>query len=329
MLFEADAAACRERVLIYAPFGRDPQVILDVLAGAGVCGTICPTVRAFCTEIAAGAGAAIMAMEAIGLDELHDLAGVLTAQPPWSDLPLIVLFHSSDAAASEALVLASLFKVGNLNLLERPLRIDALLNAVTLALRARRRQYQAEAHMRDLVEAQEHLAQARNEAVRANLAKSRFLAAASHDLRQPFQAMLLYHHMVTDAVQGTPAAQAAKALGEAINSGEDLLNSLLDLSTLDAGVTKVEIAEIQVLDVLQTVANDLGAVAAGKGLGLRVHPCTAHPAQRSGPVEAHHPQPDHQRHPLHGTGKRADRLSPPPASCAHPGVGHRDRHCRR
>lgn len=166
----------------------------------------------------------------------------------------------------------ALGKVGNLNLLERPLRIEAFLNAVALALRARRRQYQTRTHMRQLEEVKEGLAQATLEAVRANEAKSRFLAAASHDLRQPFQAMRLYHQIVTDALDGAPAHMAAVRLGDAITSGEDLLNALLDLSTLEAGVTKVVVSDFEIGQVLDSVGNDLGAVADKKGLTLRVRP---------------------------------------------------------
>lgn len=270
-----------ERILIFAPFGRDAQVISDVLAEIGAC-VICPSVSELCAEIAAGAGTAIIAVDAIIFDDLDKLARVLTAQPAWSDFPLIVLFHEREAAAAQMLLQSGLAKVGNLNLLERPLNINALKNAVTLALRARRRQYQTKAQMQQLEEAKEHLAQARNEAERANEAKSRFLAAASHDLRQPFQAMCLFHQIVADALHGMPASKAAKALGDAIASGEDLLNSLLDLSTLEAGVTKVEIADVPICEILDTVANDLGAIASDKGLALRVRSCSA--VIRSDPV---------------------------------------------
>jgi signal transduction histidine kinase len=265
-----DASA--EPVLIYAPFGRDAEVMREMLAGRGVAALVCHTADQFCANLATGAAAAIATIEALAGGDLDRLAKILAAQPPWSDLPFIVLFNKRDAAVSQKLLLETLGKVGNLNLLERPLRIEALLNAVALSLRARQRQYQAREHMRELEEAKHSLAKATDEAVRANEGKSRFLAAASHDLRQPFQAMRLYHAIVADALQGTPAHRAAVGLGDAITSGEDLLNALLDLSTLDAGVTKVQISDFDLGQVLHTVTNDLGAIAQGKGLALRVRP---------------------------------------------------------
>ena len=267
---EKDTAA--ERVLIYAPFGRDAEVTREVLAGKGVAALVCHTVDQFCANLGTGAGAAIATVEALTPGDLDRVAKILTAQPPWSDLPLIVLFNERDAEISQQLLLQALGKVGNLNFLERPLRVEALLNAVALSLRARQRQYQAREHMRALEEAKQSLAKATDEAIRANDAKSRFLAAASHDLRQPFQAMRLYHQIVADALQGKPAHRAAVGLGNAIASGEDLLNALLDLSTLDAGVTKVQISDFDLSPVLHSVSNDLGAIAQGKGLVLRVRP---------------------------------------------------------
>lgn len=271
-----------ESVLIHAPFGRDAEVIRDALASVGASAMICGSIGQFCAQFEAEAGAGIITAEALAFDDLQRLASALAAQPPWSDFPLIILFESRGAAGSQDVLLTALSSVGNLNMLERPLRVEALTNAVTLALRARRRQYEAQAHMRQLEEAQEGLARARNEAIRANEAKTRFLAAASHDLRQPFQAMRLFHHIVSAAVAATPASVAAARLGDAIQSGEDLLNSLLDLSTLEAGVTKVDMREFGLTDVLQTVANDLGGIAAGKGLELRVRSCPV--AVRSDPV---------------------------------------------
>lgn len=261
-----------ERVLLFAPMGRDAQIMRDVLAGAGIAGEVCASVADLCRHVGSGAGAAMLTAEALTADCVEELARLLSAQQPWSDLPLIMLFPRREAAPSQGLIMEVLAKVGNLNLLERPLSIEALMNAVTLALRARRRQYQARDHMQQLEEIKEGLAQATTEATRANEAKSRFLAAASHDLRQPFQAMRLYHQLVADALEGTRTHRAALLLGDAISSGEDLLNALLDLSTLEAGVAKVEVGTFEIGDVIRTVANDLGPIASAKELRLRIRP---------------------------------------------------------
>jgi PAS domain S-box-containing protein len=104
----------------------------------------------------------------------------------------------------------------------------------------------------------------------ANLSKSRFLAAASHDLRQPFQAMRLFHHVLSARLRETEDIHAAAKLGEAMTSGEELLNSLLDISTLDAGTMRMSIDNVAVDDLLEELRSSFAPVAAQKGLTLKV-----------------------------------------------------------
>jgi CheY-like chemotaxis protein len=104
----------------------------------------------------------------------------------------------------------------------------------------------------------------------ANLSKSRFLAAASHDLRQPFQAMRLFHHVLSARLRDKEDIHAAAKLGEAMASGEELLNSLLDISTLDAGTMRMSIDNVAVDDLLEELRSSFAPVAAQKGLTLKV-----------------------------------------------------------
>ncbi len=119
------------------------------------------------------------------------------------------------------------------------------------------------------------LMMARAEAERANQAKSRFLASASHDLRQPFQAMRLFHHMLASRLRDESGRAIAAKLDEAMSAGEDLLRALLDVSTLEAGMLRPKILDFPVKDVLQQIATEFEPQAAAKGLHLRVVPCTA------------------------------------------------------
>lgn len=85
------------------------------------------------------------------------------------------------------------------------------------------------------------LERARAEAVRANRAKSRFLATASHDLRQPFQAMQLFLHLLMGRLTDPGQIELANRIREAVEAGEGLLNGLLDISMLEAGRVKPNI----------------------------------------------------------------------------------------
>ncbi|WP_084536862.1 hybrid sensor histidine kinase/response regulator [Azospirillum halopraeferens] len=117
---------------------------------------------------------------------------------------------------------------------------------------------------------------------RANQAKARFLSAANHDLRQPFQALRLFHHLLSERLADPRDRAIADKMGTALDSGEALLHALLEVATLDAGVVKPTIDAVSMDDVLKGVAAEFAPAAAAKGLELRVLPCAA--TVRSDPV---------------------------------------------
>ncbi|WP_247894394.1 ATP-binding response regulator [Azospirillum sp. B510] len=128
----------------------------------------------------------------------------------------------------------------------------------------------------------------RAEVARTTAARSRFLASASHDLRQPFQAMRLFLDALTTQVEGNArATRTAGMLGNAMTAGEQLLNALLDISTLDAGTVEADVQTVPLDALLLSLADEFRPQAEEKGLRLRVH-LSGHPsgpaATRSDPV---------------------------------------------
>jgi PAS domain S-box-containing protein len=114
---------------------------------------------------------------------------------------------------------------------------------------------------------------AKEDAQRANLAKSRFLAAASHDLRQPMQSLILFAGVLKGYVQGPRGQQALKQLEQGLGALKALLDSLLDVSKLDAGIVKPEITDFPISAVLDEIAASYAPVAAAKGLDWQVESC--------------------------------------------------------
>jgi len=163
------------RVLVLPPTPKDGSITASVLASVGVPCTICSSATGLVRELSRGAGAALMAEEAISGDDHRLLKETLDRQLPWSDLPLIVLTRPG---ADSRAVLESLEGLGNVSLLERPVRFVALVSVVRAALRARSRQYQIREHLL----ARERAAAAMREADRR---KNEFLAILSHELRNP------------------------------------------------------------------------------------------------------------------------------------------------
>ncbi|WP_156680152.1 PAS domain-containing hybrid sensor histidine kinase/response regulator [Sphingomonas profundi] len=132
------------RVLILAPRGRDAQVACDLLQRHDFACHVCPDVDGFVAGLEAGAGAALVTEEALAAGDRLALTRWLEAQPPWSDIPIVVLANG-DKTPRTALARAVLEDLGNIVLLERPLHADAMVGAVRSALKARRRQYEIRA----------------------------------------------------------------------------------------------------------------------------------------------------------------------------------------
>src|SRR3954453_7085919 len=139
-----------ERILLLAPTGRDSEVLRLVLGRVGLAADICDSIDAVVAELEgpAGPGALVPAEEALNTAAARLFAWIAT-QPPWCDLPIIVL-RSDLARWDNVASAAQAFKqLGNVSLLERPLRSETLISAVQSALRARRRQYQVRAYLRE------------------------------------------------------------------------------------------------------------------------------------------------------------------------------------
>jgi PAS domain S-box-containing protein len=144
--------AAQDRVLVLAPAGRDAAVTADVLAAGGCPAAICGSIDALCQGIEEGAGAAVVAGEALDPAALGRLAGCLASQPQWSDLPMLLLIGNGREAEARWRALSTSEVLGNVVLLERPMRREALLSAVQVALKSRRRQYEIRDHLLERVQ---------------------------------------------------------------------------------------------------------------------------------------------------------------------------------
>ena len=121
------------------------------------------------------------------------------------------------------------------------------------------------------VRARDALVAAKSEAERADQAKSKFLAAASHDLRQPVQALILYLAMIGRQVRDLPkATEAVKRMQAALDGLSNLLTAILDISRLDAGVIAPRLDFVDLGGMLDRLAAEYAAKAAQRGLEFRV-----------------------------------------------------------
>ncbi len=124
-----------------------------------------------------------------------------------------------------------------------------------------------------------HISVALNVAKRAaelaNVAKSRFLAAASHDIRQPLQTLSLLQAALAKTVESGPAQNLISRLDEALGAMTEILNSLLDINQIEAGTVQAARIAFPVNLILDHILSGCSDHAAAKGLDLRIVPTSA------------------------------------------------------
>jgi signal transduction histidine kinase len=129
-------------------------------------------------------------------------------------------------------------------------------------------------HTNEQIKIETALRQAKEAAETAHTSKTRFLAAASHDLLQPINAAKLYLSMLTETVGQPGAKEVVSRLNRSFTSIESLLQALLDISRLDSSGAEFNITSFNLGTPLQGLAEDLAALATEKGIDLRIVPST-------------------------------------------------------
>lgn len=230
-----------QRVLLLLGTARDTKLTCELLEQHGLQSKACGNAQQLRLEIDAGAGAVLVAEEC--LDEgAHDaLLSALDAQPAWSDLPILVLTRSGADSIPVGEAVASL---GNVTLLERPLRVAGLVTVVRSALRARFRQYQIQANLKTLEEA-------RDAEALATRRKDEFLAMLAHELRNPL-APIRTGLFVLEMDDSDPVRR--RTLLEMMERQVDhlvrLVDDLLESSRLSRGKIQLQREPIDLKDAL-------------------------------------------------------------------------------
>ena len=114
---------------------------------------------------------------------------------------------------------------------------------------------------------------AKLEAEQANRAKSRFLAAASHDLRQPLQTIAFVQGLLARTVEGEKAQKLVKRLDDTLHAMSGMLNALLDINQIEAGVVRADIVSYPLNDLFDRLREEFFYHAQAKALVFRIVPC--------------------------------------------------------
>ena len=260
-------------VLIFAPLGRDAELTRELLEHASIPCVVYPSISTLTETLAvAGGGALLLTEEALDARDFPELVTILEQQPPWSDIP-VLLFAGGPGAEMAVRAIRSIETLRYVTLLERPIRIAAVLSAVRAALRGRARQYE----VRDLLVA---LHRARSEAESANRLKDEFLATLSHELRTPLNAILGWTSMLAGGqVEPDRLPHVFEALDRNAQSQAQLIADVLDVSRIITGKLQLQPTTVDVRDIVARAADAVRPAAVAKDITVTLQEpsdCLAH-----------------------------------------------------
>jgi signal transduction histidine kinase len=228
-----NTASARDlRFLVLGPTTKDAEITADLLHSAGIECEALPTLEALAREVQDGAAAILVPEEFLSGSLKSPLAHILSQQPPWSDLPILILTRPGADSPEAAEAWRTL---GNVTLLERPTRVSTLLSAAQTAVRARARQYQIRGHLSERLRIEQALRT-------ADRRKDEFLATLGHELRNPLAPILnsLEILKLSGVANEGGAAQACAVMERQIQHLNRLVDDLLEVSRITRGIIEVK-----------------------------------------------------------------------------------------
>jgi signal transduction histidine kinase/ActR/RegA family two-component response regulator len=262
------------RVVFWPPTRADGDAITKLLESRNLTFERVGSMTELCRAIRAGAGTAMLSEEAL-LADVAPLLDELSRQPVWSDLPLLIL---STAGRESSALAAILGRLGNVSVVERPVRTSTLLSLIASSQRARARQYEVRRYLAEREKAgaeREQLLEsertARGEAERASRMKDEFLATLSHELRTPLHAVLGW----TQVLRRTPqmSEEVAKGLSTIERNARAqarIIEELLDMSSIISGKVHLKVQQVDLAAIVTATADTVQPAAQAKGVGLQV-----------------------------------------------------------
>ncbi len=235
------------RIVICAPTGQDGPLTSRVFDSVGIACVVCRNIGELMEQLSQGAGAILLAEEVFGGAGMRSLADYVVSQPTWSDIPILVLTRSgADSVDAQRAV----EHLGNVTLLERPVRTIALITATRSAIRARERQYQ----VRD-----------------ADQRKDEFLATLAHELRNPLApirtSMGILRHLHPDS---GPVTQLRNVVDRQVTHLTRLVDDLLDVARITSGKVVLKKGHIALQSVIHHAVEISSSIMESKKHTLQI-----------------------------------------------------------
>ena len=216
-----------QRAIVVAPIRRDAELTCQVLTRARIESVVCRDLDDLCRAIEGGAGVVIVAQEMLSPLFIASLEEVLDRQPPWSDLPIVVLTRSHEALDP---ILEQVAPLANVTFLERPVRMGTLLSAVRAALRARRRQIE----IRDF-----------------SRRKDEFLAMLGHELRNPLGAIQNAVSVLQSDHSAERSKRSRQIIERQLRNLSRIVDDVLDVSRVTTGKIVLERQSVDIIQLVQ------------------------------------------------------------------------------
>jgi len=250
-----------ERVLLLAPTRRDREVTAQALASVGIRCTVCVDLSSLTRELELGVGSIMLTDLALADADMAGLHQALALQPPWSDVPLVMLCRDREQSPA---MLRGLDRLRNVTLIDRPASILAMLSAVQAALRGRRWQYR----IRDQIVAQHQAEEALRQ---ADQRKDEFLATLAHELRNPLAPIrtglqLLHRVPEADAQHGRLLRMMERQLRLLVK----LIDELLDVSRIATGKVVLRCEVVDMRGVVEAAVESCQPALDAAGHALQV-----------------------------------------------------------
>ena len=237
----ADRSPDDERVLLVAPTRRDAAVTCSLLLAADVLCESYDTLLELADQVKHGVGVLMLTDRALFDRGIEAVLQELEQQPPWSDVPVVLLTQGQQSSAKTMEVLP---RLSNVTLLDRPTSTRSMISAVQAALRARRRQYQ----LRDQMQAQARAQQALREADRR---KDEFLATLAHELRNPLAPLSTGLQLMNTDLDERRADRVRHMMERQVSQLVRLINDLLDVSRISTGKVVLQLNRIDMRTVIE------------------------------------------------------------------------------
>lgn len=236
------------RILVYTPHGKDAALACSALERAGLSCFICNTLAELVQQASLGAGAILIVEEALPKSASAPLIAYLADQPQWSDLPILVLTKPG----GESPWTRNAYEwLGNLTLLERPIRMPSLISAARSALRARQRQYEIRL---------------------ADQRKDEFLAMLAHELRNPLSPI----KAAATILERAPAdidrvKRSSTIIARQVDHMTNLIDDLLDVARVTRGLITLDKQALDLRDILSEAIEQVRPL-----INARHHQLTLH-----------------------------------------------------